>query len=898
MQRFLNWRYGAALVATAFVMAACSEATKNPVEPGDVAVAPSGPSFLQQGDIGQCMGDDAVTYGGVPGFGTDPTAFNCTANDVRIANARTASGTPINCVQGQAIVVDIVADVVETSTSERTDIGIWIANAGNTSAETGSCAFFFLPNGAGAPIEDLDGDQCGDLENAATVQNFALSALNLVCNDPNNDGFVDIQSCVSWTEPGGDRVCNGSITGGERAGTLPGNKSKCNCEPFQVAINIQGTLTLKKVVVNDNGGTLAASAFGITSNAGAFTFNTAPVVSGTTSTYTSNTIAVNTGAYTFSESDIAGYDEGSWSCTGATASGTAFNAGSVTVPQGTNVVCTITNNDQAAHLIVIKHVINDNGGTKTAANFSMTIGGVTASGGNTFAGAESPGVDKTLTTVGAYTVTEGAVTGYTQTSASADCSGTIALGQTKTCTITNNDNAATIVVIKNVVNDNGGTLTASAFTMTIGGAVTSASSLTFAGASGAGVSRVLTGVGAYNVTEGAVAGYTQTSASADCSGTIALGETKTCTITNNDIPPHLIVIKHVINDNGGTKTAANFSMTITGVTATGGNTFAGAESPGVDKTLTTVGAYTVTEGAVTGYTQTSASADCSGTIAIGQTKTCTITNNDQPATLIVKKIVIGDGATFAFTGTGSGISPFNLSPATDNFTTTTFSNLSIGTKTITETLLAGYTLTDLGCTNNGGSVSDGVIYDPAVTSTVSTTLTLGGTVTCTFINEQVVGETTRTQGFWSTHSSIAFAVWFGGTSGGITYPGISDKLLCGSSIDTQGELMGAFWSNISMTSTKEKRSALDQARMRLLQQLIAAELNHEAFGSSPSGAISIANAETAYCTGTLEEVNAAASAMAAFNEGGDSGEFTPGASANGKVAKNAADVAAWDDMLP
>jgi hypothetical protein len=40
MQRFLNWRYGAALVATAFVMAACSEATKNPVEPGDVAVAP------------------------------------------------------------------------------------------------------------------------------------------------------------------------------------------------------------------------------------------------------------------------------------------------------------------------------------------------------------------------------------------------------------------------------------------------------------------------------------------------------------------------------------------------------------------------------------------------------------------------------------------------------------------------------------------------------------------------------------------------------------------------------------------------------------------------------------------------------------------------------------------
>ena len=39
--------------------------------------------------------------------------------------------------------------------------------------------------------------------------------------------------------------------------------------------------------------------------------------------------------------------------------------------------------------------------------------GVTASGGNSFAGAESPGTDKTLTSVGSYNVTEGSVSGYT-----------------------------------------------------------------------------------------------------------------------------------------------------------------------------------------------------------------------------------------------------------------------------------------------------------------------------------------------------------------------------------------------------------------------------------------------------------------------------------------------------
>jgi hypothetical protein len=708
MQRFMKWRYGAALIIATLAVVACSEATKNPVEPG-VTVAAGGPAFLQQGDVGQCMGDDAVQFDGVPGFGTDPTAFNCTANDVRIANARTLSGTPINCTQGQNIVVDVVADVVETSTSARTDIGIWIANAGGTSAETGSCAFFFLPVNGGAPIENLDGDACGDLEEAATVTGFSLSALNLVCDDPDHDGFISIPSCVSWTEPGGDRVCNGTITGGERAGTLPGNKSKCNCEPFQVAINIQGTLTLKKVVVNDNGGSATATSFGITTSAGTPVTFGAPVTVGTTSTYTSNTFSVNTGSYTFSESDIAGYDEGTWSCTGAVASGTAFNAGSVTVPSGTNVVCTITNNDQAAHLIVIKHVINDNGGTAVASAFTNTIGGVTAVGGQAVTGAESPGVDKTLSTVGAYTVTEGAHVGYT----------------------------------------------------------------------------------------------------------------------------------------------------------------------------------------------VSYSTDCNGTIALGETKTCTVTNDDQPATLIVKKIVIGDGATFDFTGTGTGItpSPFTIAVASNSNNTQTFSNISAGTKTITELAETGYLLTDLGCTTNDNTTPDGVIYDPALTSTVSTTLTLGGTVTCTFINEQVVGQTTRTQGFWSTHLSITHAVWFGGTSGGIVYDGVSDNLLCGKAIDTDGKLMGAFWSNISQTSTKTKRSSLDQARMRLLQQLIAAELNHEAFGSSPTGSISIADAEAAYCGTDIDAINAAASAMAAFNESGDSGVFTPGASANGKTAKTAANVAYWD-ILP
>lgn len=89
-----------------------------------------------------------------------------------------------------------------------------------------------------------------------------------------------------------------------------------------------------------------------------------------------------------------------------------------------------------AHLIVIKHVINDEGGSATAGDFLMTIMGVTAEGGNTFPGAEAPGTDKTLSSVGSYEVSETGPSGYDPTY-SADCTGTIAAGETKTCTVTN-----------------------------------------------------------------------------------------------------------------------------------------------------------------------------------------------------------------------------------------------------------------------------------------------------------------------------------------------------------------------------------------------------------------------------------------------------------------------------
>ena len=178
---------------------------------------------------------------------------------------------------------------------------------------------------------------------------------------------------------------------------------------------------------------------------------------------------------------------------------------------------------------------------------------------------------------------------------------------------------ATITVIKHVVNNNGGTKKAGDFTITINSVSVSGGN-SFAG-SESGVTRIVTTFGSYTVTEGSVDGYDQ-ALSAGCSGTIVAGDQKTCTITNDDKPATITVIKHV---SGGSLSAGNFTLAIAGVTAVGGNTFSGAESPGVTKTLTSVGTYSVTETAVTGYLQSTAG-DCAGSIAVGQSKTCTITN--------------------------------------------------------------------------------------------------------------------------------------------------------------------------------------------------------------------------------------------------------------------------------
>ena len=105
---------------------------------------------------------------------------------------------------------------------------------------------------------------------------------------------------------------------------------------------------------------------------------------------------------------------------------------------------TIVKSTCLATLHVITHVINDNGGTAAAADFSVHVkiyGGDVA--GSPTPGAESPGTTYTLV-AGTYVVSEDAFAGYSVSfSGDSDSSGNITLapGDNKTVTITSNDNA-------------------------------------------------------------------------------------------------------------------------------------------------------------------------------------------------------------------------------------------------------------------------------------------------------------------------------------------------------------------------------------------------------------------------------------------------------------------------
>ena len=183
---------------------------------------------------------------------------------------------------------------------------------------------------------------------------------------------------------------------------------------------------------------------------------------------------------------------------------------------------------------------------------------------------------------------------------------------------------AKLTVIKEVINDNGGNNIVADFQLSAVGTVvtpvTSGVQTTFA-------------AGNYAITETGIPGYVP-SFGGDCNsvGQITLnpGDVKTCTITNNDRPAIITVVKNVINNNGGLLEPVQFLLLVDNIlmqnntsTTTNANV-----SHTIGETLQSGYSFISMVG-ISNYGQL-CPATLGGSIVLaeGENITCTITNDD------------------------------------------------------------------------------------------------------------------------------------------------------------------------------------------------------------------------------------------------------------------------------
>lgn len=494
-------------------------------------------------------------------------------------------------------------------------------------------------------LVDIDGDlQTTDDQSPAQGWDFSVTGNGLDAKGTTDAGgltpAIEVDPATGYavteTVQDGYTVLSATCEGATNNGSFDGSA----VTGLQIAANdivtctfinaeLEGTLILEKTVVNDDGGTLTQASFPVK-------------IDGVAVAWGSHT--VEAGNYTVSETNQAGYEAGLWG-------GDCDAQGNVTVPAGETVTCTITNDDIPATVKVVKYATNDNGGTTQAEDFNVYVDGgdpldVILAGSN---GTSSSAAFETVEVMAgvSHTVSEDDVPGYANTYIS--CFSvtnegtqishpfTPELGEYVLCNVGNNDIAPTLTVTKVVTDNWGGGLTVSDFPLYVDG------QLVVSGVS------VNLNAGDVVVTEDGNSGYVLADVAGDCNIlgeiTLTIGETYTCTLYNNDLPAIVKVTKHVQNDDGGSAGVSDFDLFINGAEVNHG-----AENMRNGNAVMTISEQMN----VPGYTQTGITCsdvtDKDNVVNVGNGFTsenghyyeCAVNNDDESATLQLKKTVIND----------------------------------------------------------------------------------------------------------------------------------------------------------------------------------------------------------------------------------------------------------------
>ena len=488
--------------------------------------------------------------------------------------------------------------------------------------------------------------------------------------------------------------------------------------------DVAPTITLHKIVNNDNGGQAVKEDFRLTVNSEAIAQD-----------MPFDAILANEPSVVSEEDSIPGYAPTSVECTSDVTD--SLNNKSVldssmidvTPVPGENIDCTITNDDVTPGLTVIKSVNANDGGNEIASDFPLQVNGTTVTSGTLVDFEAGVGLVITETQLPGYAATnvtcvssDPLSTNNIDTNDPApDALVTVTLepGEAVVCTVTNDDIAPTVTVHKVVI---GGAKLASAFQMTVAGnpVPQDTASPTLANTS-------------IEVSEVADPAYVLSSVvctdnvgGAPLTHPLVLNEAQnaTCTVTNTLTSPTITVIKDVTNNSGGALKPTDFKLMIDGIAAdqnvkidetAGPHIISELERPGYHQT-----AITCVDLAVPGHPTVGEGGSIN--LLAGQDVQCTVSNDDISPTVTVIKHVNPDNGGVAAPGS------FTLTIDNAHVTQNVPHPVLVGSHLVGEEPFAGYRMVGIDCSDAVGPVP----YDA---NTGGVNLVLAQNVTCIVTNQ-------------------------------------------------------------------------------------------------------------------------------------------------------------------
>lgn len=173
----------------------------------------------------------------------------CTANDVRIQELTLVTLIE-GCGDGTIGEAEGLFEVLISAegSPDRFDIGIFLATDGGSARDGDACYHDYLeppltatptfgdanfdgiPDLSANPWQEIDADQCGDIQtNTQVIKPMPVTRFS--CTDSDNDGFVDANVCPSWD--------NNAVTNcSSLSQAFPGTNSKCGCATVSLGIPV------------------------------------------------------------------------------------------------------------------------------------------------------------------------------------------------------------------------------------------------------------------------------------------------------------------------------------------------------------------------------------------------------------------------------------------------------------------------------------------------------------------------------------------------------------------------------------------------------------------------------------------------------------------------------------